>query len=79
MTKLSVSYIHSTEYFGLSPQFPTPNIASPIVLLYGDIDSLVDIESMKAQLPADTTTICVRIPFSYAIPACSRANIVIGV
>jgi len=35
-------------------RFPTRNIASPIVLLYGDTDSLVNIETMLAQLPAHT-------------------------
>lgn len=35
-------------------RFPTRNIASPIVLLYGDCDSLVDIELMLKELPAHT-------------------------
>lgn len=35
-------------------RFPTRNIASPIVLLYGDSDSLVDINTMLAQLPEHT-------------------------
>lgn len=35
-------------------RFPTRNIASPIVLLYGDSDSLVDIDTMLAQLPEHT-------------------------
>ncbi|KAF5326580.1 hypothetical protein D9611_000011 [Ephemerocybe angulata] len=35
-------------------RFPTRNIASPIVLLYGDSDSLVDIDSMLSQLPGHT-------------------------
>jgi len=34
-------------------KFPTKNISSPIVLLYGDIDSLVDIDVMVKELPAD--------------------------
>jgi lysosomal acid lipase/cholesteryl ester hydrolase len=32
-------------------RFPTRNIATPIVLLWGDADSLVDINAMRAQLP----------------------------
>lgn len=35
-------------------RFPTRNIASPIVLLWGDSDSLVDIETMTTQLPGHT-------------------------
>lgn len=39
-------------------RFPTRNIVSPIVLLYGDCDSLVDIQQMLHELPAHTTAIC---------------------
>jgi lysosomal acid lipase/cholesteryl ester hydrolase len=35
-------------------RFPTRNIATPIVLLWGDSDSLVDIDTMLAQLPRHT-------------------------
>jgi lysosomal acid lipase/cholesteryl ester hydrolase len=35
-------------------RFPTRNIVTPIVLLYGDADSLVDIHKMLAQLPSHT-------------------------
>ena len=35
-------------------RFPTRNIATPIVLLYGTKDSLVDISVMKKELPAHT-------------------------
>ncbi|KXN87367.1 hypothetical protein AN958_08919 [Leucoagaricus sp. SymC.cos] len=35
-------------------RFPTRNIVTPIVLLYGDSDSLVDIDTMLAQLPGHT-------------------------
>ena len=34
--------------------FPTKNIVTPIVLLYGDSDSLVDIDVMLTQLPGHT-------------------------
>ncbi|KAI0072829.1 triacylglycerol lipase [Panus rudis PR-1116 ss-1] len=37
-------------------RFPTRNIMSPIVLLYGDSDSLVDIEQMMRELPRHGTT-----------------------
>lgn len=36
-------------------RFPTRNIASPVVLLYGDCDSLVDINLMLKELPRHTT------------------------
>lgn len=35
-------------------RFPTRNIVTPIVLLYGDQDSLVDIDVMLQNLPAHT-------------------------
>ncbi|KAL0577737.1 hypothetical protein V5O48_004231 [Marasmius crinis-equi] len=35
-------------------RFPTKNIVTPIVLLYGDSDSLVDIDAMTKQLPKHT-------------------------
>jgi len=35
-------------------RFPTKNIVTPIVLLYGDTDSLVHIETMLNQLPDHT-------------------------
>jgi lysosomal acid lipase/cholesteryl ester hydrolase len=35
-------------------RFPTKNIVTPIVLLYGDADSLVHIETMLNQLPEHT-------------------------
>ncbi|KAI1918725.1 cholesterol esterase [Ophidiomyces ophidiicola] len=37
-------------------RFPTRNIRTPIVLVYGGSDSLVDIEVMLRALPAHTTT-----------------------
>jgi lysosomal acid lipase/cholesteryl ester hydrolase len=36
-------------------RFPTKNIITPIVLLYGDSDSLVDINQMLHELPEHTT------------------------
>lgn len=36
-------------------RFPTKNITSPIVLLYGDEDSLVDIDLMLKELPENRT------------------------
>jgi lysosomal acid lipase/cholesteryl ester hydrolase len=32
-------------------KFPTRNIATKIVILYGDVDSLVDIDAMSHELP----------------------------
>ncbi|KAJ8591616.1 alpha/beta-hydrolase [Rhizopogon salebrosus TDB-379] len=39
-------------------RFPTKNIVTPIVLLYGDCDSLVDIQMMLKELPDHTTAKC---------------------
>ncbi|KZT04749.1 triacylglycerol lipase [Laetiporus sulphureus 93-53] len=36
-------------------RFPTRNIVTPIVLIYGDADSLVDIDAMMRELPGHTT------------------------
>lgn len=38
-------------------RFPTRNIVTPIVLLWGDSDSLVDINLMLRELPSHTTSI----------------------
>lgn len=38
-------------------RFPTKNISSPIVLLYGNSDSLVDINLMLKELPATSVAI----------------------
>jgi len=38
-------------------KFPSYNIATPILLLYGESDSLVDIDSMITQLPDHTVSI----------------------
>ncbi|KAG6879168.1 hypothetical protein C0992_004701 [Termitomyces sp. T32_za158] len=35
-------------------RFPTKNIAAPVVLMYGDADSLVDINVMRSLLPPHT-------------------------
>ena len=45
-------------------RFPTKNISSPIVLLYGDSDSLVDIDLMLKELPAN----CNAIPLEVSVP-----------
>lgn len=37
-----------------SAQFPTRNISTPILLLYGESDSLVHIETMLSELPDHT-------------------------
>lgn len=42
------------------PKYPTRNITTPIVLLYGGSDSLVDIRAMLRQLPP--TTVATEIP-----------------
>jgi lysosomal acid lipase/cholesteryl ester hydrolase len=42
------------NHFYRPARFPTRNIVTPIVLLYGDQDSLVDIDVMLSQLPQHT-------------------------
>lgn len=52
---------NSTANTGYSPAtFPTRNIATSIVLLYGDTDSLVDIDTMLAALPPSKDRVEVR-------------------
>ncbi|KAF1816465.1 alpha/beta-hydrolase [Eremomyces bilateralis CBS 781.70] len=45
---------NSTQYYKVA-KFPTRNIKTPIVLLYGGTDSLVDISVMMKELPKHTT------------------------
>lgn len=47
-------------------RFPTKNISSPIVLLYGDSDSLVDINLMLKELPENSTPILLEVSVSIA-------------
>lgn len=42
------------RYFYRVASFPTQNIITPILLIYGKIDSLVDIDIMLAELPPGT-------------------------
>ncbi|BFZ54785.1 cholesterol esterase [Savitreella phatthalungensis] len=45
---------HSATSFYKPARFPTRNIATPIVLMYGGADSLVDIDVMLSNLPENT-------------------------
>lgn len=45
------------KYFYRVASFPTQNITSPILLLYGKSDSLVDIDVMVSELPEGTASI----------------------
>src|SRR5258708_17631164 len=45
-------------------RFPTKNISSPIVLFYGDSDSLVDINLMLKELPENSTPIALEVSAS---------------
>lgn len=47
-------------------RFPTKNISTPIVLFYGDIDSLVDINLMLKELPANSIAIPLEVSFYVA-------------
>lgn len=44
----------STRFYYRPARFPTRNISTPVVLLYGTNDSLVDIDVMASQLPEQT-------------------------
>lgn len=54
-------------------RFPTKNISSPIVLLYGDSDSLVDIDLMMEELPVNTTAIALRVSMPI-VPGCGSGE-----
>ena len=47
-------------------RFPTKNISSPIVLFYGDSDSLIDIDRMSNELPDGVTAIPLKVSISIA-------------
>ncbi|KAF8518345.1 triacylglycerol lipase [Hysterangium stoloniferum] len=49
-----VSGVLYSRNFYHPAKFPTRNIATPIVLLYGENDSLVDIQAMLSELPDHT-------------------------
>ena len=54
-------YHDSSFLSGLNPiSYPLKNIKIPISLVYGDADSLVDIDVMKSQLPKSTRTHAVK-------------------
>ena len=48
-----ISLVANDRYYKVA-KFPTKNIKTPIVLLYGDADSLVDIDVMLKELPSHT-------------------------
>ncbi|RDW72463.1 sterol esterase [Aspergillus mulundensis] len=48
--------IAASERFYKPVKYPTKNIKTPIVLLYGGSDSLVDIDVMQKELPRGTTS-----------------------
>lgn len=52
--------IVASERFYKPVKYPTRNIKTPIVLLYGDSDSLVDIKVMLQGLPRDTVAKAIR-------------------
>ncbi|KAI9822177.1 MAG: cholesterol esterase [Phylliscum demangeonii] len=51
-----LSIIGSSKYYKVA-RFPTQNIKTPIMLIYGGCDSLVDIGVMLKQLPSHTVAI----------------------
>ncbi|KZS88890.1 alpha/beta-hydrolase [Sistotremastrum niveocremeum HHB9708] len=54
------SALYSKSFYSPAP-FPTKNIVTPITLIYGSSDSLVDIDVMLAQLPGHGRTSVVRV------------------
>ncbi|GJJ14839.1 hypothetical protein Clacol_009107 [Clathrus columnatus] len=46
--------LYNANFFYHPAKFPTRNISTPILLLYGDSDSLVHIETMLSELPEHT-------------------------
>ncbi|KAG8933996.1 hypothetical protein FRC01_005893 [Tulasnella sp. 417] len=51
-------------------RFPTKNIATPIVLLYGDCDTLIDIDTMLGELPSHTV--------AYPVPGHEHLDVLWG-
>jgi len=49
--------IGSSNYYYKVAKFPTKNIKTPIILVYGGSDSLVDIKVMLKELPQHTTLV----------------------
>lgn len=56
MNPLAIS--HGSKYYKVA-QFPTRNIKTPVVLVYGGSDSLVDIKLMLKKLPKHTVAKCI--------------------
>ena len=56
-------------------RFPTKNISSPIVLFYGDSDSLVDIDLMLKELPENSTPIPLEVSVLYSLPRAEARRI----
>ncbi|KAG9046551.1 hypothetical protein FS837_004207 [Tulasnella sp. UAMH 9824] len=51
-------------------RFPTKNISTPIVLLYGDCDTLIDIDTMLKELPSHTV--------AYPVPGHEHLDVLWG-
>lgn len=54
--ELETPFVRDQHFYRVAP-FPTQNISTPILLLYGKSDSLVDINVMLAELPPTTRCI----------------------
>ncbi|KAG6866209.1 hypothetical protein C0991_007234 [Blastosporella zonata] len=54
----SVFHVRSAVSAYRPARFPTRNISAPVVLMYGDSDSLVDIDVMRTELPSHTVVQC---------------------
>ncbi|KAK9461311.1 Alpha/Beta hydrolase protein [Lipomyces oligophaga] len=48
------------QSFYRAVRFPTQNIRSPIIMIYGTVDSLVDINAMIAELPPYSVTVPIK-------------------
>lgn len=51
--------VYDPTYYRVAP-FPTKNIKTPVVLIYGDTDSLVDIKLMLSELPQGTAHVGIK-------------------
>ena len=78
--EVSVSHPRGSPHSSSGPtaycpaRFPTKNISSPIVLFYGDSDSLVDINLMLKELPESSTPIALEVSVSNASSCSQKTN-----
>ena len=72
----SVMNMYGNTFYRVA-RFPTKNITTPIVLVWGGSDSLVDIRVMLKELPGHTVDIGVSIPNSFSPTGTDRCRFLI--